>query len=212
MTSRFGSKQKKLGVGTYGTVKLYKNNAGEKFAIKTAKNITDQLDTYNIIPDDIVVEIATLGRLKHPNVINLIDFFINYDGNQVSYNLVLPAGDYDLGMLIESGKTYDTWSIAHQIALGLNYMLNENVLSGDIKPHNIIVFENGGNHLIKLADFGISQIGFCCQKPHTKTAYTLWYRAPEILLGDQYDEKADAWAFGCILSELYYKRVLLRGK
>ena len=66
----------------------------------------------------------------------------------------------------------------------------------DLKPHNFLFSKEGE---LKLCDFGQAKCTFFKVFQHTPDISTLWYRAPEILLGSQvYDQKIDAWAVGLV--------------
>lgn len=91
-------------------------------------------------------------------------------------------------------------------------MLHEKkILHRDIKPQNIMLDEQG-IHVSnldnsKIADFGLARYVTCQQKTLTREVETLWYRAPEVMLGmKQYTGAIDIWALGCIFGELFLKR------
>ena len=64
---------------------------------------------------------------------------------------------------------------------------------------------------VKLADFGLAR-AFQTKKPYTQEVVTLWYRAPELLLGqNDYTASVDLWSTGCILAELTCRRPLFPG-
>lgn len=79
----------------------------------------------------------------------------------------------------------------------------------DIKSDNILYNSNGE---IKLADFGLSKKENH-QINHTNRVVTLWYRAPELLLGSRrYDTKIDIWSIGCVFTELILGDPLFQGQ
>lgn len=64
---------------------------------------------------------------------------------------------------------------------------------------------------IKLADFGLARTFTIPVRPYTKEVETLWYRAPEILLGSiEYSTPIDIWSVGCIFVELITKQALFQ--
>lgn len=70
----------------------------------------------------------------------------------------------------------------------------------DLKPQNLLI-DKAGN--IKLADFGLARAFGLPVKTYTHEVVTLWYRAPEILLGQkQYSTPVDIWSIGCIYAEM----------
>lgn len=66
--------------------------------------------------------------------------------------------------------------------------------------------------VIKLADFGLARAFSLPVKTYTHEVVTLWYRAPEVLLGQkQYSTPLDQWSVGCIMSEMAQKKPLFAG-
>jgi len=79
----------------------------------------------------------------------------------------------------------------------------------DLKPQNLLVDRKG---IIKLADFGLARAYGLPIKTYTHEIVTLWYRAPEILLGQkQYSTSVDLWSVGCIFAEMGMKKPLFAG-
>ena len=65
---------------------------------------------------------------------------------------------------------------------------------------------------IKIADFGLARTFSIPVRPYSKEVVTLWYRAPEILLGaEEYSTPIDIWAIGCIFAEMVTKKPLFPG-
>ena len=76
--------------------------------------------------------------------------------------------------------------------------------SNDIKPDNILI-DNTGR--LKLADFGLAKKASFLQRRKSNAIVSLWYRAPEIILGSEdYFLGVDMWSVGCIFAELMTKR------
>jgi cyclin-dependent kinase 1 len=70
----------------------------------------------------------------------------------------------------------------------------------DLKPQNLLIDDKG---VIKLADFGLARAFGLPVKTYTHEVVTLWYRAPEILLGTkQYSTPVDLWSVGTIMAEM----------
>lgn len=79
----------------------------------------------------------------------------------------------------------------------------------DLKPQNLLIDKHGN---IKLADFGLARAFGLPVKTYTHEVVTLWYRAPEILLGQkQYSTPVDIWSIGCIFAEMAQRKALFAG-
>lgn len=74
------------------------------------------------------------------------------------------------------------------------------IMHRDIKPDNILIDKNGR---LKLADFGLAKKASFQQRRKSNAIVSLWYRAPEIILGSEdYFLGVDMWSIGCIMAEL----------
>ena len=88
--------------------------------------------------------------------------------------------------------------ISRQMCKGLKYMKNMQVIHCDMKPENVL-FTNEYFNKVKIIDFGAS-----CEDCKSGFFYvqSRYYRAPEIVLGIEYDNEVDMWSLGCIIYEL----------
>lgn len=87
----------------------------------------------------------------------------------------------------------------YQTLKGIAYLHSMNIVHRDIKPENILVSDKMG---IKLCDFGFARVIKPGDVNMTDYVATRWYRAPELLVGDNYSKEVDMWALGCIFGEL----------
>jgi serine/threonine protein kinase len=100
--------------------------------------------------------------------------------------------------------------LLYQVLQGLVHCHQRRIMHRDLKPSNLLV-DLKGQH-IKLADFGLARTFGLPLKSYTHEVVTLWYRAPEILLGQKvYSTAVDMWSVGCIFFEMAHKRPLFYG-
>ena len=205
---------KGIGDGTFGNVYEAINKiTKEKVAIKKLKQ---KIDSWEKCMNQ--NEVYFLRKLNHPNIIKLLEVIKEKNDN---ISLVFEYCDFNLYELIKSHKKKQTSipetqirNIIYSITLGLSHIHSNNIMHRDLKPENILVCGNE----IKIADFGTAREipkynQYNEMNPLTDYICTRWYRAPEcILKSNNYNEKVDIWALGCIMAELYNLRPLFPGK
>ena len=88
---------------------------------------------------------------------------------------------------------------SRQLLMAIRYSHENRILHRDLKPQNLLIDSNGD---LKIADFGLARSFTYPMQPLTHEVVTLWYRAPEILLGQEiYTSAIDMWAVGCIIGK-----------
>ncbi len=103
--------------------------------------------------------------------------------------------------------------VIKQLLNGLYYIHSNKVLHRDMKAANILINKQGN---LKLADFGLAR-AFSLPKPggsnrYTNRVVTLWYRPPELLLGERnYGPAIDLWGAGCIMAEMWTRSPIMQG-
>lgn len=200
------SKLEKIGEGTYGVV--YKAQDKNLNRVVALKKIRLKKETEGV-PSTALREISLLKELNHPNIVQLEDVVYC---DQKLY-LVFEYLDLDLKKLLDkkqSGLSIRTAkSYLYQLLSGLAYCHSRCILHRDLKPQNLLVDTEGN---IKLADFGLARAFAVPLKVYTHEIVTLWYRAPEVLLGAKvYTTAVDVWSIGCIFAEMLTKRPLFPG-
>jgi cyclin-dependent kinase len=91
-------------------------------------------------------------------------------------------------------------SLLFQLLTGVTYCHHHRVLHRDLKPQNLLINREGE---LKLADFGLARAFGIPVRSYTHEVVTLWYRAPDVLLGSrQYSTPIDVWSIGCIFAEM----------
>jgi len=98
----------------------------------------------------------------------------------------------------------------YQLLNGIEKCHRHKVLHRDLKPQNLLINREG---LLKLADFGLARAFGIPVKNFTHEVVTLWYRAPDILLGSKnYTTSVDIWSVGCIFAEIVNRTPLFAGQ
>jgi serine/threonine protein kinase len=155
------------------------------------------------VPTTALREISLLRALSnHPNIVKL-EHVVLY--NQ-TLHLVMEFLDCDLKHYLDEKKRarkllspLEVKVFVYQILHGLAYCHTRKVLHRDLKPQNLLLKDGQ----IKLADFGLAREFNTRGNPYTHEVVTLWYRAPEVLLGcDHYGTAVDIWSVGTIFAEL----------
>jgi cyclin-dependent kinase len=91
-------------------------------------------------------------------------------------------------------------SFLYQLLTGVAYCHHHRVLHRDLKPPNLLINREGQ---LKLADFGLARAFGIPVRSYTHEVVTLWYRAPDVLLGSRkYSTPVDIWSVGCIFAEM----------
>jgi len=196
----------KLGEGTYGVVYKAKDRVtGKTVALKKIR-----LDAEDEgVPATSIREISLLKELDHPNIVRLED--VVHVKNRLC--LIFEFIDYDLKKYIDSVKSSINpilvKSYVYQLLRSLYFCHTRRILHRDLKPQNLLIDKKG---ILKLADFGLGRAFSIPLRNYTHEVVTLWYRAPEILLGcKSYSTPIDMWSVGCIFAELVTRKPLFPG-
>jgi serine/threonine protein kinase len=200
----------RLGKGTYGSVyKVQKKDTKEILAIKKIKL---DVDTEGI-PSTTLREVSILKKLKHANIVKLFDIAMSDSKVELSLEYLPLDLRKFIDLYKDNSKVYNPKTIKymiHQILKGTDYIHSKKIFHRDLKPQNILVCDRSLS--CKLADFGLSRVFSIPIRPYTKEVLTLWYRAPELMLGlNQYGVGLDMWSIGCIFGEMFMKVPLIKG-
>ncbi|KAI0429471.1 cyclin-dependent protein [Xylaria sp. FL1042] len=206
--------------GTYGRVYKAHGRQGQPgdFAIKKFKPDKEgEQIQYTGISQSAIREMALCSELRHDNVIRLIEIILE----DKCIFMVFEYAEHDLLQIIHhhtqqprhSIPPSTVKSIMFQLLNGCQYLHTNWVLHRDLKPANIMVTSSGH---VKIGDLGLARL---FNKPlHSlfsgdKVVVTIWYRAPELLLGSRhYTPAIDLWAVGCIFAELLSLRPIFKGE
>ncbi|OIT27498.1 PREDICTED: probable serine/threonine-protein kinase At1g09600 isoform X1 [Nicotiana attenuata] len=203
-------KLNKIGQGTYSSV--YKARD-----LKTNKIVAmKKVRFVNMDPESVrfmAREISILRRLDHPNVMKLEALVTSRISG--SLYLVFEYMEHDLAGLAAAPRVKFTEAqikcYMQQLLRGLEHCHSRAVLHRDIKGSNLLIDDNG---VLRIGDFGLATTFEPNQtQPLTSRVVTLWYRAPELLLGaTEYGVAIDMWSAGCILAELFAGKPIMPGR
>ncbi|KAF8010512.1 hypothetical protein BT93_J1213 [Corymbia citriodora subsp. variegata] len=199
----------KINEGTYGVVYRARDmKTGEIVALKKVK--MSQQDSDGGFPLTSLREINLLLSLNHPSVVGVKEVVMDDDN---SIFMAMEYMEHDLKGLMETRKrpfsTSEVKCLMLQLLEGVKYLHDNWVLHRDLKTSNLL-FNNKGE--LKICDFGLSRQYGSPLKPYTPLVVTLWYRAPELLLGaKQYSTAIDMWSIGCIMAEMLANEPLFKG-
>ncbi|XRA97987.1 cyclin-dependent kinase G-2 [Pycnococcus provasolii] len=201
-------------------------------------------------------ELSILLTLSHPAIVNVREVVVGGGGGDAAENgpgagaiscstyvprsiyVVMEYMDHDLRALMDAMTTPFTVSevktVMKQLLAGVSYLHEHWVVHRDLKTSNVLMNHEGQ---CKICDFGLARNYGSPLKPMTHMVVTLWYRAPELLLGGSdvgpngetkdksdsdpragtvqtsfYSTGVDLWSMGCIFAELLQKDALFPGK
>jgi cyclin-dependent kinase 8/11 len=213
-----------IGDGAYGNVHKgeSKKEKGKFYAIKLYRlNINREREG---IPHTYIREINMLKELDHENICRCKEILFD---PKLEIIFVLEYGPYTLQYLIECH--YNKVLVGHnkslssalppnsirswmyQLLKGTEYLHQNFVMHRDLKSCNIVISETGS---LKIIDFGLSRsvVDPLRSLGDDGQVVTVWYRAPELLLGTKhYTPAIDIWSIGCILGEMLLGVPLFKG-
>jgi len=209
----------KIGQGTFGEVFKARDKKNHKFTVAMKKILME--NEKEGFPITALREIRILQLLKHDNVVNLLEICqtraTQFNRYRSTFYLVFEFCEHDLAGLLSNTKVKfslgEIKQVIQQMLNGLYYIHSNKILHRDMKAANVLITKTG---TLKLADFGLAR-AFSAQKNgqpnrYTNRVVTLWYRPPELLLGDRnYGPPVDLWGAGCIMAEMWTRSPIMQG-
>uniref|UniRef100_A0A673XTN5 Serine/threonine-protein kinase DCLK2 n=1 Tax=Salmo trutta TaxID=8032 RepID=A0A673XTN5_SALTR len=181
-----------LGDGTFAVVReCVERCTGREYALKIINKVKCRGKEHMIQN-----EVSILRRVKHPNIVLLIEEMDTYSELYLVMELVKGGDLFDS---ITSSNKYterDASGMIYNLASAIKYLHSLNIVHRDIKPENLLVYEHpDGSKSLKLGDFGLASLvdGLLYLVCGTPT-----YVAPEIIAETGYGLKVDIWAAGVI--------------
>lgn len=142
-------------------------------------------------------EYEIMNSLNHPNILKALGIFFGDKEEVPKIVLEFCPTSFDKAIIDGSLTKVQIVIGIYQIAEGMKYVHFNKVIHRDLKPNNILIAEDG---TFKIADFGISKI-MSTEEQQTFTIVigTLAFMAPEIIDGEEYNEKVDVYSFGILV-------------
>jgi cell division cycle 2-like protein len=198
-----------IGDGTYGVVfKARDMSTGNIYALKKVKMEQEREG----FPMTSLREVKLLMQCKHPHIVNVQEIVVGRSIDDIF--IVMEYCENDLKALMHDNKSplftlSETKCLMQQMLGAMEYLHENWIIHRDIKTSNLLLNNQG---MLKLADFGLAREYTQPSKPMTPVVVTLWYRAPELLLGEKkYGPAIDMWAVGCVMAELLTNEPLFPG-
>ncbi|VDK22025.1 unnamed protein product, partial [Anisakis simplex] len=189
------------------------------FCVISAKYLKQSVA--KMFPITALREVKMLQKLKHKHITELIEICSSrassHNRERSTFYLVFSFCEHDLAGLLSNTRV--RLSLVHIKTLmkhlleGLYQIHYAKILHRDMKAANVLITRDG---ILKLADFGLARPLFTRlpgQPEHcyTNRVVTLWYRPPELLLGERhYGPQIDMWGAGCIMAELWTRTPILQ--
>ncbi|BCS83318.1 putative serine/threonine-protein kinase [Cotonvirus japonicus] len=217
----------KLGSGGFSEVFLGTDNiSGEIVAVKTISLNQKKIHKNNLL-EKLDFEIKIMQELKHPNIVEYRDvvktdthwYIIMEYCNSGTLSDVIKFNNTRGNVDVLFDRELNTYYYLNQLKNALKYVLDQGYVHRDVKPINVLItgnlndkdyncdnninYDYSSQLIVKLADFGLTReysdgelMKSVCGSP--------LFMAPEILLSNQYNSKADIWSFGIIMYMLLY--------
>jgi len=214
-----------LGTGISGqTFKALCKNDNNYYALKIIKNdpIFAKMSEYEYM---VMKNLNENDKKDEYHIIRTHDYF-TFNNHLCIVNELMQKTLLDV---LKAGLSLTSIRfISRQILKAVDFIHNSNLVHTDLKPENILLSidnENNNNSnkeqasqntdliknkvTIKIADFGST----CIRENLLKKTniQSMYYRAPEVIIGLPLNEKVDVWSIGCILIELYLGTPILPG-
>jgi serine/threonine-protein kinase len=199
---------RRLGRGGMGTVfEAVNSETDQPAAIKV---LNPHLADEEGFRERFEIEIETLKKLRHPNIVRLYGFGVQ-DGH-LYYVMELVRGK-TLEEELQAGRRFDwreTTQVGIKLCRALKHAHDVGVIHRDLKPANIIVADDGE---VKLTDFGIARLfGNTRLTSDGSLIGTAEYMAPEQAEGKRVTHQADLYSLGCVLFAMLAGRPPFRSK
>ena len=148
--------------------------------------------------ENILREAAIHKRLRHPNIVQFIDFFETIEHYYLILELMNGGELFHRIEQVDSFTEDDARLIVNQVANAIKYLHESGIVHRDIKPENL-VFGNATLSPLKLCDFGLSKMIENSGGSTNTPCGTIGYLAPEVAKEQTHAYGVDVWGLGCVL-------------
>mmetsp|Transcript_22702 Transcript_22702/g.33172 ORF Transcript_22702/g.33172 Transcript_22702/m.33172 type:complete len:442 (+) Transcript_22702:158-1483(+) len=197
--------------GTYGVV--FRARCAETGEIVAVKQVKPTKVEHKVgFPVTALRETNILLSLRHPNIVHVKEMVVGSTPDKVY--MVMECLENDLKSCMESTSSPFSISEVKRLMLQLlgavEHMHKNWYIHRDLKTSNLL-YSNKGK--LAVCDFGMARKYGSPLQAYTFEVVTLWYRAPELLLGQTlYSTPVDMWSVGCIFGELMLRKPLFPGQ
>ena len=192
-------------IGTGGMATVYRAKCHVLKRDVAVKILRDEFTTDNEFIKRFNVEAQSAASLTHPNIVSVYD--VGHEDNLYYIVMELVKGKTLKEIIVEDGALSWKWAVdlAIQIARGLEKAHRNNIIHRDIKPHNIIITEEG---VAKVTDFGIAKaVSNSTITAFGATTGSVHYFSPEHAKGGLTDAKSDLYSLGVVMYEMVTGKV-----
>uniref|UniRef100_A0A915J0P9 cyclin-dependent kinase n=1 Tax=Romanomermis culicivorax TaxID=13658 RepID=A0A915J0P9_ROMCU len=199
--------------GTYGVVyRAVEKRTGEIVALKRLK-MEKEKEGFPITSLREINMLLKAGQCE--NIVKVREIVVGSNMDQIY--LVMDYVEHDLKSLMETMSqhnqhflTGEIKTLMQQLLNGVAYLHDNWILHRDLKTSNLLLSHRG---ILQIGDFGLAREYGSPLRQYTPIVVTLWYRAPELLLGiSQYSSQIDMWSVGCIMAEMLTLKPFFTGK
>ncbi|XP_077998002.1 cyclin-dependent kinase 11B-like [Glandiceps talaboti] len=195
--------------GTYGVVYRAKDKKTDEIVALKRLKMEKEKEGFPITS---LREVNTLLKSQHPNIVTVREIVVG--SNMDKIYIVMDYVEHDLKSLMETMKQPFTLGevkcLLRQLLRAVRHLHDNWILHRDLKTSNLLLSHKG---VLKVGDFGLAREYGSPLKQYTPIVVTLWYRAPELLLGaKEYSCPIDLWSVGCIFAEMLTMKALFPGR